>query len=242
MSPPRLYVASPLAARGRIVLPDPAVRHVHVLRLQPDAPVVLFDGHGSEWPAQITRMTRSEVEVELGEPRAVDREIPVGVTIALGMPANDRMDFVVEKATELGAARLQPLVCERSVLRLAGERAARKVAHWQGVAVAACEQCGRNRVPRVEDVRSLPEWLAALPAAGEGEVRWLLSLGGAAPSRAVAPAVTLLSGPEGGLSGDEEAMARSRGFVPVSLGPRVLRADTAPLAWLAHVALSSLHR
>lgn len=240
MSSPRLFVASPPVSRRRIVLPASAARHVQVLRLPPGAPLVLFDGGGCEWPAQVTRITRSEVEVEPAEPRRVDREIGIDVTIAIGMPANDRMDYVVEKATELGAAGLQPLVCERSVLRLAGERAAKKVAHWQGVAVAACEQCGRNRLPRIEAVRSLPEWLGGLPPAAEGEARWLLSPG-AAPPPPAPRAATLLSGPEGGLAPDEEAIARSRGFVPVGLGPRVLRADTAPLALLAHLALAALH-
>ena len=240
--PPRLFVAQRPEARVRLALPEAAARHVQVLRLRSGAPVVLFDGSGFEWPARIEHIGRGGVDVTPDEPLAVDRELPVRVTIALGMPANDRMDFVVEKATELGVAVLQPLVCERSVLRLSGERAAKKVAHWQGVAASACEQCSRNRLPRIDAVRTLADWLAALGTAAAGESRWLLSLGEAAPAPPAAQAVTLLSGPEGGLSADEEAMARSRGFVPVSLGPRVLRADTAPLALLAHLALSTAPR
>ncbi|OYU83149.1 MAG: 16S rRNA (uracil(1498)-N(3))-methyltransferase [Burkholderiales bacterium PBB5] len=157
--------------------------------------------------------------------------------------ANERMDTVVEKATELGAAAVQPLVCERSVLRLAGERAERKAAHWQGVAVAACEQSGRNRVPLIHQPQPLGTWLAALPPTQAGELRLVLSLAeGTRPLRsllAASPPVTslcVLSGPEGGLSPAELAAAAAAGFQPTTLGPRVLRADTAPLAVLASVA------
>lgn len=241
--PPRFHVDAPLGDAGpAFELPPGAARHVQVLRLQPGAPVVLFDGRGGEWSAQVERIGRQSVQVRLGDFVDVDREPAVPVTLALGMPANDRMDSLVEKACELGVAAVQPLVCERSVLRLAGDRAERKVVHWQGVAIAACEQSGRTRVPTIAPVRSLPEWLAGLvmPSA---EHRLLMSLHDARPlAEAIAGArtpIVSLSGPEGGLSEAEELLARARGFVPVSLGPRVLRADTAPLALLAHLALSS---
>jgi len=160
------------------------------------------------------------------------------VTLALGMPANDRMDALVEKATELGVAAIQPLVCERSVLRLAGERAERRCEHWQGIATAAAEQSGRTRVPTIAPVQELPRWLAAQQEAATA--RWLLSLGDARPLAAMGlpqRTVSVLSGPEGGLSPVEEAIARDAGFQAVSLGPRVLRADTAPLAVLASLGL-----
>jgi 16S rRNA (uracil1498-N3)-methyltransferase len=236
---PRLHVDTPLRAGAEFALPPGAARHVQVLRLQPGAALVLFDGRGGEWTAEIMSMGRSEVRVRVGAHVAVERELPIAVTLALGMPANDRMDTLVEKACELGVAAIQPLVCERSVLRLAGERADKKVAHWQGVAIAACEQCGRTVLPRIEPVRTLTDWLAALPPAG-AEHRLLLSLRDAqALPTGLAAAVTALSGPEGGLADAEEAAARNRGFVPVSLGPRVLRADTAPLALLAHLVLGA---
>jgi len=151
------------------------------------------------------------------------------------------MDALVEKATELGAAVIQPLQTERSVLRLEGERAARRVAHWQAVAVGAAEQSGRTRVPVVAPVRGVAAWLAALPDDGHAG-RFVMSTGGAPPlARAVAPAAAgrwlALSGPEGGLAADEEAAAVARGFARVSLGRLVLRADTAPLAWLAQMAV-----
>jgi 16S rRNA (uracil1498-N3)-methyltransferase len=219
-------------------LPAAAVRHVQVLRLQPGDALTLFDGSGREWPARIVAMTRQGVDVEPGEPVAVDRELAIAVTLAFGMPANDRMDFLVEKAAELGVAAIQPLVCERSVLRLAGERADKRIAHWQGVAIAACEQSGRTRVPPIAPVLGLRDWLDGL-VADDGAARLVLSLAEAQPLPlpAAPRAVVALSGPEGGLSPAEEALARERGFVPVSLGPRVLRADTAPLALLARLGL-----
>jgi 16S rRNA (uracil1498-N3)-methyltransferase len=155
------------------------------------------------------------------------------------MPANERMDALVEKATELGVARIQPLVCERSVLRVAGERAARKAAHWHAVAVAACEQCGRNRVPDIAEPLALPAWLRGLEPE-PAQKRCLLSTGDAPPwpsARPEARGIVVLSGPEGGFTSGEEAAACAAGFVAYSLGPRVLRADTAPLAALAWIAL-----
>jgi 16S rRNA (uracil1498-N3)-methyltransferase len=237
LSLPRLHVPSVLSAGLDLNLPDSAARHVQVLRLQPGAPLRLFDGLGGEWQAEVTAMGRRDVAVRIGAHEAIERELPLAVTLAMGMPANERMDTLVEKATELGAAALQPLVCERSVLRVDGERAQRKAQHWQAVAVAACEQCGRNRVPALPPPRPLREWLAALAPAAAGERRFVLSLGADArplpPVATLAGPVTLLSGPEGGLSDTEEARARDAGFEPLTLGPRVLRADTAPLAALA---------
>jgi len=154
------------------------------------------------------------------------------------MPANERMDALVEKATELGVAAIQPLLCERSVLRLNGERAQKKVAHWQAVALSACEQSGRTRVPQIAEVRTLAQWLQALPPTGA--TRWMLSLRDAQPVAGLDVPVDpllCLSGPEGGLSPAEEELARVAGFKPLSLGARVLRADTAPLALLAYLGL-----
>ena len=236
--PPRFFIDQPLNAAAALALPAGPARHVQVLRLQPGDAITLFDGAGGEWAATVATMGRSDVSVQVGAHRAVERELALAVTLALGMPANERMDTLIEKATELGVDAIQPLLCERSVLRLNGERAQKKVAHWQGVAVAASEQSGRTRVPRIAPVRALAEWLRELPASAP--TRWLLSLAEAGPLAALAPAgpaVLCLSGPEGGLSPAEEAAARAAGFVPVSLGPRVLRADTAPLALLAHLAL-----
>ncbi len=237
---PRFYCPAPLQAGACLPLPEGAARHVQVLRLQPGHQITLFNGEGGEWQASVTRMGRSEVEVQVLGHQPVEREAPRVVHLALGMPANERMDWLVEKAAELGAASLQPLQAERSVLRLSGERAEKKRGHWQGIAIAACEQCGRNRVPPVHAVQAMPAWLASeLPAQ-----RLLLSLQPDSvpltrllPTLDASPTV-FLSGPEGGLSAAEEQAARAAGFRPVSLGSRTLRAETAPLAALAALTLA----
>jgi 16S rRNA (uracil1498-N3)-methyltransferase len=233
----RLHVPQPLEAGRVLALPPAAARHVQVRRLQPGEPLVLFDGLGHEVDAVVLAMRRDGVDVRVeSAPVRVDRELPCPVTLAVGMPANDRMDWLVEKATELGVARVQPLLAERSVLRLAGERAERRREHWQGVAVAACEQCGRARVPDVEPVRTLPEWLSSLP---DGTTRWMLAPG-APPLQgpSLERPVLVLSGPEGGLSPTETQAALEAGFTPIGLGPRILRAETAPLAVLAWLGLA----
>jgi 16S rRNA (uracil1498-N3)-methyltransferase len=168
----------------------------------------------------------------------LEREAPRQVHLAVGMPANERMDWLVEKATELGAAGIQPLVAERTVLKLNSERAQKKRAHWQGIAIAACEQCGRNRVPEIHEVMDMARWLAV--SHGQ-ELRLMLSLSSAArplmqAAAGVAP-LLVLSGPEGGLTVHEEQAALGHGFQPAGLGARVLRAETAPLAVLATLAL-----
>lgn len=240
----RFYADLALAVDDTLGLPERAARHVQVLRLQPDDMITLFNSRGGEFEARITRMGRSDVQVIVTAHHAIEREAGRAVHLTIGMPANERMDWLVEKASELGAASVTPLMAERSVLRLKGERADKKVAHWQGVAIAACEQCGRNRLPAVHDVATLGDWLAALPPASPAAPRLLLSLrAGTQPllqtlagAGSAAP-VTLLSGPEGGLSPDEEDAAIVAGFVPVTLGPRTLRAETAPLACLALLTL-----
>lgn len=263
----RLYVNAPLARDAQFALPASAARHVQVRRLQPADRLVLFDGRGGEWAATVLHMGRSEVTVRVGDADPVERELGTHVTLALGMPANERMDFLVEKATELGVAAIQPLVCERSVLRLAGERALRKRDHWQAVAAAAAEQCGRTRVPEVAPVLPFERWLATLDTAARRVLLSAPRVGPAGPAprgdservaepqrlesprEAVAPlaaavdggrALLTLSGPEGGLSAAEEAAALARGFVAARLGERVLRAETAPLAVLAWVALNDI--
>jgi 16S rRNA (uracil1498-N3)-methyltransferase len=178
--------------------------------------------------------------VEVGTHHAVEREAPCAVHLLAGITANERMDWLVEKATELGAASITPITAERSVLKLKGERADKKLAHWQGVAVAAAEQCGRNRVTHIDAASTVAQWVAQHPA-GQAGVRLVLSLSeGTRPLNDAVQgqtSVTLLSGPEGGLTPAEEAQALAAGFVPVTLGPRVLRAETAPLAVLAALTL-----
>jgi 16S rRNA (uracil1498-N3)-methyltransferase len=242
----RFHVDLILSPGAELALPANASRHVQVLRLQPGAQITLFDGRGGQWLAEVLEMGRKVVSARVLTHLALDCELACPVTLALGMPANERMDALVEKATELGVVLVAPLVCERSLLRVAGERAERKAAHWQAIAVAACEQSGRNQLPRVALPLSLRDWLADLPPPCPPGLRLLLSLSpDAAPlarvlmGRPLSAAVTVLSGPEGGLSPAEIALAESHGFVPVGLGARVLRADTAPLAALSVIAALS---
>ncbi len=239
---PRFHCSIPLQTGEVVALPAGAARHVQVLRMQPGGIIILFNGAdlGGEFEATIEHMGRSEVRVLVGAHSAVEREPARQVHLIVGVPANDRMDWLVEKATELGVTSIQPVMTERSVLRLSGERADKKRAHWQAVAVAACEQCGRNQVPVVHEVMTLSAWLAANNEKQEGAtlpLRYLLSLRpetqtlNALVGKSTA-AVTFLSGPEGGLSMAEEDAALSKGFQPVSLGNRILRAETAGLAAL----------
>jgi 16S rRNA (uracil1498-N3)-methyltransferase len=196
----RLFVPGPLVTGTEIDLPAGAARHAQVRRVQPGDRLMLFDGDGSEVPAEVLAVGRREVRVRLGVAQAVERELPIDVVLAVAMPANERMDALVEKASELGVARVQPLLTCRSVLRLAGERAERKREHWQAIAQAACEQCGRARVPTLEAVRSFDEWLAVEAAATPARGRFVLSLAQDALPLARAPtagvlALTLLSCP-----------------------------------------------
>lgn len=256
---PRFHCPAPLATGAELDLPPGAARHVQVLRLQPGDGITLFHGgQGAgdprgEFDATVVKMGRSDVRVLIGAHHATEREAPRAVHLLAGITANERMDWLVEKATELGVASITPLVAERSVLKLKGERADKKIAHWQAVAVAACEQCGRNRVPVVHPAIDLAGWLRTPgqgmnstdgDAAQDTPQRLLLSLRpGTVPLREATGSggaqrpVLFLSGPEGGLSPAEEDLAVQHGFAPVTLGPRVLRAETAPLAALAALTL-----
>jgi 16S rRNA (uracil1498-N3)-methyltransferase len=242
---PRFHCPVHLLPDSELPLPANAARHVQVLRMQPGQALTLFDGQGMEAEARITHMGRQDVRVSVVHCQLIERETPWAIHLALGMPANERMDWLVEKATELGVCSIQPLLTERTVLRLQGERATRKVAHWQSVAAAACEQCGRNRLPLIHAVQSLSTWLAGIHTAHAHASRQLLSLHPqsqpwSTPRPMPGPQeLVFLSGPEGGFNPAEEAAAMTAGFTPVHLGPRVLRAETAALAVLAACSLHS---
>lgn len=235
---PRLYCPTQLASGASLALPAGAARHVQVLRMQPGGELTLFNGEGGQWQAVIERMGRTDVHVRVARFEDVERELPVAAHLAVGLTANERMDWLMEKATELGAVSIQPLVTARSVLRVSGERAQKKREHWQAIAAAACEQCGRNRVPRVHEPTPFDEWISSAPAIRN---RIVLSLSNEASSlaesrRGRSGEWLCLSGPEGGLEPREEQMAVDSGFLPVTLGPRVLRAETAPIALLGALA------
>ncbi len=235
----------PLVSGQVVDLPPTAARHVQVLRMQPGHTLTLFNGEGGEFMAEVQHMGRSEVHVLVGEHRSVECEAAVQVHLAVGMPANERMDWLVEKATELGVHRITPLMTERSVIRLTGERAEKKQMHWQAVAASASEQCGRNRVPVIDTPERLDAWLARQTTQMD-VVHGVLSLHASTqPLNALRDGVAasatswvLLNGPEGGLTDAEDAAARAKGFVALSLGERVLRAETAALGALALLTLA----
>jgi 16S rRNA (uracil1498-N3)-methyltransferase len=236
---PRFYCPQPLTPGATVDLPESVAHHLHVVRLPPGAELVLFNGEGGQYRARLaeTGKKRASATVEAFEAR--EAELPYPVTLAQGLPEGAKMDWIIEKAVELGAAAVQPLAAQRSVLRLSGERADKRRAHWQGVIVAASEQCGRNMLTRLGPVIELPRWLAQ-PADG---VRVLLSPRATHSlsdwARAQAPqAATLMVGPEGGFSDQEEEAALAAGALPLSMGPRVLRTETAGLAALTILAAS----
>jgi len=236
----RFYIDAALRAGGMAQLPDDAAHHaVHVLRLRVGEEVALFNGQGGEYPGRIADIERLRVTVDVLAHLALERESPLAVTLVQGISSSEKMDFTVQKATELGVAALQPVIAARSVGRIVGERAAQKRAHWQRVVIAACEQCGRNRVPEVLSPVPLAEYCRTPTAPGK---RLLLApeapLGLREAAVRLEGAVQLATGPEAGFTTEEEAMLAQAGFVPVRLGPRVLRTETAALAALA--ALNAL--
>lgn len=234
MKPPRLYLPTPLAAGALVALDANAFNHaVRVLRLRVGDALTLFDGHGGEYAAELAAVERRAATARVLAAHAREAESPLRVVLAQGVSKGERMDYTLQKAVELGVAAVQPLLAERSVVQLDGERLARRVEHWQGVLVAACEQSGRNRVPPLAAPVRLGDWLAA--GGGEG-LRLLLDPQAGTGLRALpAPggAVTLLIGPEGGLGDGEIAAATAAGWRGVHLGPRVMRTETAGVAALA---------
>jgi len=237
----RFHVRGTLGNGSEIRLSAEAAHHaVRVLRLGVGEPVVLFDGHGGEFEARITRMERGEVLVKTGAHREVERESRLHIVLVQGLSSGDRMDITLQKAVELGVARIQPVATERSVVKLRDERAHRRMEHWRNLVVSACEQCGRNRVPEVLPLLDLPDWLAQLTVPAQGdETRLVLSPAAERSLKELAPParMMLLIGPEGGLSVVETRLAQSRGFVPVRLGPRILRTETAALAALSAIQM-----
>ncbi len=236
---PRFYLDAPLRAGSTLTLPEDSAHHaVHVLRLETGDAVALFNGRGGEYAARIASIQRLRIAIDVLQHRTVERESPLQMTLLQGVSSNDRMDFTVRKAVELGAGAIYPLLATRSVARPKGERADNRRAHWQKVVISACEQCGRNKIPEVHSLVAVTAALRALP---EGSSRILLSPRSDLPlSKAVEgkTAFAIAAGPEAGFDADEEAAFAAAGFTPVKLGPRVLRTETAALAALA--ALSAL--
>lgn len=240
----RCFVPAPLREHTELRLPEAAARHVaRVLRLRPGATLTLFDGRGGEFESEITSVQRDTVAVAVGSHRLVERESPVRTVLLQSLARAERMDLIVQKATELGVSAIFPLASEHSVVRLEAETAVRRAEHWRQIAIGACEQCGRNRVPPVHEILDLER---AAAQAGPGLRCMLAPEAQISLAHALAPApaaagsiaagdIVLLIGPEGGWSERELAAARQLGFRLCHLGPRILRAETAPLAALAIV-------
>jgi 16S rRNA (uracil1498-N3)-methyltransferase len=233
MSAPRFYLDLPLALGARFSLPPGPARHAaRALRLAVDDAITLFNGRGGEYPARIERINKDEVAVAVTGFADVERESRLRVMLAQGISSGERMDYTLQKGVELGVAAVQPIAARRSVVKLAGERADRRVAHWRGVVASACEQCGRNRVPVVAAPLTLAHWLGQHPG---GRLLFLSPLAEARLADLPAPTAMdcLVAGPEGGFEADEIAALTAAGAIAVRLGPRVLRTETAALAALA---------
>jgi 16S rRNA (uracil1498-N3)-methyltransferase len=236
---PRFFVSMPLIAGTSCSLPEPVARHIQVLRLQSGDPVTLFNGEGGEYNATLLELGKKHAFAQLDAFVARELETPYRLTLAQGIAGGDKMDWLIEKAVELGVTRIAPLTALKSVVRLQGERAQKRRDHWQALTEAACEQCGRNRVPPVDPVSDLAGWLSTLEE--PHGLRLMLSPRGAQrfdtlPLTAPEAPVTILIGPEGGLSDSEEALATTYGFTPLGLGSRILRTETAGIALLAALA------
>ncbi|MDB5976863.1 MAG: rRNA ((1498)-N(3))-methyltransferase [Nevskia sp.] len=228
----RIHVPEPLSVDARFALPEAAARHVaQVLRMRQGELLTLFNGAGGEYVAVIEAVDRRAVQVHVEDYRDVERESGLSMTLAQCVSKGERMDYTIQKAVELGVSAIVPLLSARSVVKLDSERWEKKLEHWRGVMLSACEQSGRTAIPQVQPVQKLDAWLAA---SGTGP-RFVLAPGGHHSLKQLpqAQAATLLVGPEGGLSDEEIALAVHRGFTAIGLGPRVLRTETAGVAALA---------
>lgn len=233
MSLRRIYSERALRSGASVTLTGDAANHVlRVLRLRRGDALVVFDGSGTDYDAEIADLARDELTVRVGAGRTVAAESPLAITLLQGVCRGPRMDTVIQKATELGVARIQPVLAARSVVRVDEEKAGRKQEHWQRVAIAAAEQSGRSRIPLVAEPRTFEQ---IVPAEGDFAARYLLDPNGERLGVGVTPAspLALLIGPEGGLTDEERRLAVDFGYRAVRLGPRILRTETAPLAALA---------
>jgi len=233
MSAPRFYLDQTLAPGARFSLPPGPARHAaRALRLTEGDAITLFNGRGGEHTARIERINKDEVAVSVTGFADMERESRLRVMLAQGISSGERMDYTLQKAVELGVAAIQPIAAKRSVVKLTSERADRRVAHWQGVVASACEQCGRNQVPVVAPPLALAQWLGQQ---NKGRLLFLSPLAELRLAELPPPVAQdwLVAGPEGGFETDEIAALHAAGAIPVRLGPRVLRTETAALAALA---------
>lgn len=239
---PRFYCPQPLAAGATVDLPESVAHHLHVVRLQPGAALTLFDGRGGQYRATLLETGKKRASAAVDAFDDIDVELPYAVTLAQGLPEGAKMDWIVEKAVELGVAAVQPLAAQRSVVRLSGDRLDKRQAHWQSVIESASEQSGRNRLAQLLPLAEFRRWIDTPPAGTQPpQPRILLSPRGTESLAGWAQAnpaqvLTLLVGPEGGFSPEEEDAAIAAGALPLTMGPRVLRTETAALAAMAMLA------
>lgn len=229
---PRIFAAVDLPLGTEIRLTERAARHLAVLRLGSGDSLTLFNGRGGEYSAELTRISPKDARARVLSKVTSERESPLSVSLAQCVSSGDRMDITLQKSTELGVSRIVPIASERAVVKLSGDRAEKRLAHWRSVVIAACEQCGRNRIPEVAAITEIGDFLDQKAYAG---LRLLLAPDATWTLKQLAPPpeVVLLVGPEGGLTAPEREDAERAGFVPVRLGPRILRTETAPLAAIA---------
>ncbi|MBN8728581.1 MAG: 16S rRNA (uracil(1498)-N(3))-methyltransferase [Xanthomonadales bacterium] len=240
---PRIHVPQPLAPGVEVELPPQAGEHVaRVLRLEAGHPLRLFHGDGSEYAAELASLARRRVTARVLEAvPAPDRESRLSITLGQGIARGEKMDWILQKATELGVARVVPLITGRTEVKLDAERAGRRMAHWQAVLASACEQCGRNRLPALDPPTRLVDWAGELASSPAPGLRLILDPKGSRRVRDLAPAsaITLAIGPEGGLSEQDRSILQQAGFDGLAVGPRILRTETAGLAAIA--ALQACH-
>jgi 16S rRNA (uracil1498-N3)-methyltransferase len=234
MRVPRVHIGEAIGQRRELWLSRDAANYVQrVLRLRAGDELIVFDGNGGEHTAHVDRFERGVAHVTLDVVRAVERESPLAITLWQAPCRGDRMDHVIEKATELGVSRVVPWLASRAVVRLEGARAEQRRAHWQAVARSACEQCGRNRVPEIETPQALEELIAHCPP-GALKLALRPEAGARLADLRVQPVSAVIAiGPEGGMTHEEELTLEHAGFLSLNLGPRILRADTAGLACIA---------
>jgi len=234
---PRFYCPQVLVPGTTAELPADVAHHLHVVRLSAGERLTLFNGEGGQYAVTLVELCKKRATVHIDAFEAVEVETPYAVTLAQALPEGSKMDWIVEKAVELGTAAIQPLAAQRSVVRLSGERLEKRQTHWEGVIVSASEQCGRNRLVRLHALAEFRNWLAApspaprillTPRATESLANWARTGG--------PQAVTVMIGPEGGFTQEEEDAALAAGAIALSMGPRVLRTETAGLAALALLA------
>ncbi|MCP1659901.1 16S rRNA (uracil(1498)-N(3))-methyltransferase [Neisseria perflava] len=230
---PRFYLNTPLNAGQRIELPDNVVRHLNVLRVRAEKEIVLFNGDGKAYPARLTTLEKRRAEAEILRADIANNESPLNITLIQSVSSGERMDFTLQKSVELGVTAIQPVISERCVVRLNGERADKRVVRWQEIVIAACEQSGRNIVPQVLPLISYQQALQQMPSE---KTKLLMNLNRAQKLNQITPSsdgLIFMVGPEGGWTAQEEQQAFAAGFQAVTLGKRVLRTETAALAAIA---------